>query len=75
MQKNLLQDYFLGNKERSNSSLLPSLTVGPSLYYISKGTGQECSEKWQFMLTFSTIYADVGQGEWVGQKKSENMLT
>ena len=45
---------------------------GPSLYYVSKGTGWVGSEKWQFLLMFSTIYADVG---WVGQKKSRNVLT
>ena len=32
-------------------------------YYVSKGTGWVGSEKWQFLLMFSTIYADVG---WVG---------
>ena len=36
---------------------------GPSLYYVSKGTGWVGSEKWQFLMMFSTIYADVG---WVG---------
>ena len=36
---------------------------GPSLYYVSKETGWVGSEKWQFLLTFSTIYADAG---WVG---------
>ena len=36
--------------------------IGPSLYYISKGTGWVGLEKWQFLLTFSTIYADVGMG-------------
>ena len=30
------------------------------------------SEKCKFLLTFNTIYADVG---WVGQKKSKNGLT
>jgi hypothetical protein len=30
------------------------------------------SEKWQFLLTFRTIYADEGC---VGQKKLKNMLT
>ena len=30
------------------------------------------SEKLQFLLTFSTIYADVG---WMGQKKFKNGLT
>ena len=43
---------------------------GPSLYYVSKGTGWVGSEKWHFLLTFSTIYADVG---WVGE--SEKVLT
>ena len=32
---------------------------GPSLYYVSKVTGWVGSEKWQFLLTLSTIYADV----------------
>ena len=32
----------------------------PSLYYVSKVTWWVGSEKWQFLLTFSTIYADVG---------------
>ena len=36
---------------------------GPTLYYFSKGTGWVESEKWQFLLTFSTNYAD---GGWVG---------
>ena len=31
--------------------------------------------KWQFLLTFSTIYANVWLGRWVGQKKSKNVLT
>ena len=42
---------------------------GPSLYYVSKGWMR--SKNWQFLLTFSTIYADVG---WVGQKRSKNVL-
>ena len=29
-------------------------------------------KKWLFLLTFSTIYADIG---WVGQKKSKYLLT
>jgi hypothetical protein len=29
--------------------------------------------KWQFLLIYSTIYADVGG--WVGLKKPKNMLT
>ena len=36
------------------------------LYYVSKGTGSVGSEKWQFSLTFSNIYADV---EWVGESE------
>ena len=32
----------------------------PSLYYVSKGTGWVGSEKLQFLITFSTIYAEVG---------------
>ena len=59
----ILPYYFLGDKERSNSFLLPSMSVGPSLYYVNKETWWVGSEKWQFLLTFSTIYADVG---WVG---------
>ena len=39
--------------------------MGPSLYYVSKGTGWEGSEKCQSLLTFSTIYGDLGR---VGQK-------
>ena len=39
------------------------ISTGPSLYYVSKMTGLVGSEKWQFLLKFSTIYADVG---WVG---------
>ena len=46
--------------------------MGPSLYYVSKGTGWVGSENWQLLLIFSTIfissttiYADVG-----GSKKS-----
>ena len=35
-------------------------TIPISLYYVSKGTGWVESEKWQFLLTVSTIYADVG---------------
>ena len=34
---------------------------GPFLYYVSKRTEWVGSEKWQFLLTFSTIYAEV---EW-----------
>ena len=45
---------------------------GPSLHYVGKRTGWVRSEKWQYLLTFSTIYADVG---WVGQKKFKNLLT
>lgn len=48
------------------------LSTGPSLHYVSKGTGWMGSEKWQFLLTFFTIYADV---EWLGKKKSKNVLT
>ena len=36
------------------------LTRGPSLCYVSKWTGWVGSERWQFLLTFSSIYADVG---------------
>ena len=32
---------------------------GPLLYYVSKGTGWVGSEKRQFLLMFSTFYADV----------------
>ena len=39
------------------------LDKGPSLYYVSKGTELVGSEKCQFLLTFITIYANVG---WVG---------
>jgi hypothetical protein len=42
--------------------------MGPSLHYVSKGTGWVGSEKWQLLLTFSTIYADVEYsrvGGWV----------
>ena len=39
------------------------IAMGPSLYYVSKGTGWVGSEKWQFLLTFSTIDAEV---EWMG---------
>ena len=35
-------------------------SMGASLSYVSKGTGWVGSEKWQFLLTISTIYADVG---------------
>ena len=45
---------------------------GPSLYYVSKGTGWAGSEKWQIFLTFSAILADV---ELVGMTKSKNVLT
>ena len=38
----------------------------PSLYYVSKGTGWVRSEKRQFLLKFSTIYADIG---WVGRSE------
>ena len=41
----------------------PTMTKGPFLFYGSKGTGWVGSEKWHFLLTFSTIYADVG---WLG---------
>ena len=37
------------------------------------GLGQK---KWQFLLTVSPIYADVGWVDgWVGQKKSKKMMT
>ena len=41
--------------------------MGPSLYYVSKGTGWVWigSEKWKFLLTFNTIYVDV---EWVRKR-------
>ena len=37
------------------------LGKGPSLYYVSKGAGWVGSEKWQFLLMFSTIYANVSR--------------
>ena len=51
-----------------NHVILPRLLKyqGPSLYYVSKETGQVGLERWQFLLTINTIYAYVG---WVGQKK------
>ena len=42
------------------------LVGGPSLYYVSKGTGWVGSEKWQFLMRFSTIYAGVG---WLGESE------
>ena len=56
------------------SSYKTSIARGPSLYYVSKETGWVRSEKWQFLLTFSTIYADEG---WVDGRvrKSKNLLT
>ena len=41
--------------------------MGPSLYYVSKGTGWLRSEKWHFLLTFSTIM--LTKGKWVDKKK------
>ena len=49
--------YVRGIEERKKAG------KGPSLYYVSKETGWVGSEKLQFLLMFSTIYADVG---WVG---------
>ena len=47
----------------ANVPLAPLISVGPdkgpSLYYVSKGTGWVGSEKCQFLLTFSFIYADL----------------
>ena len=37
------------------------LVKRPSLYYVNKETEWVGSEKWQFFLIFSTIYADVGE--------------
>ena len=34
--------------------------MGPSLYYVSKGTGWVKSENKQFLLLFSVIYAEEG---------------
>ena len=44
------------------------------MYYGSKETGWVGSEKLQFMLTISTIYADIG---WFGEDKkiAKNVLT
>ena len=62
------------NPERHFESYHSSLLVD-DLYY---GTiqvlrqqrgGWVGSEKWQFLLIYSTIYADIG--EWVGLKKPE----
>ena len=64
---------YLHNNNKKNiwRLVLPALTtvvknsllyVGPSLYYVSKGTGWVGSENWQFLLMLSTIYANV---EWV----------
>ena len=36
------------------------LYKGPSLYYVRKETWWVGSEKWQFLLIISTIYADIG---------------
>ena len=38
-------------------------TSEPSIHYVDKGTGWVGSENWYFLLTFSTISADIG---WVG---------
>ena len=43
-------------------------------YYVSKWTVLVGSEKWQFLLTISTIFI-LTQGGWLGQKKSQNVLT
>ena len=47
----------------ANVPLAPLISAGPdkgtSLYDISKETGWVGSEKWQFLLTFSFIYADL----------------
>ena len=40
----------------------------PSLYYDSKETGWVRSEKWQFLLTFSTVYADEGWVSFLSMK-------
>ena len=49
-----------------------NIDMGPSLYYVSKGTEWVGSEKWLCLLMLSTIYAGLG---WVGQLKSINVLT
>ena len=41
------------------------MTKGPFKYYISKEVGGV--KKWQFLLIYNTIYADIGR--WVGLKK------
>ena len=48
-----------------NTQNVMKVAKGPFLYYVSKGTGWVETEKWQFLLMFTTIYADVG---WVGLK-------
>ena len=61
--ENLAKDH--ENREEKWKSGIPTQGMGPSLYYVSKGTGWVGLEKWQFLLMFSTIYDDIG---WVGQK-------
>ena len=64
----------LSGNAQDNSLVQINFHLGPSLYYVSKETWWVGSEKLQFLLTFSTIYADEGWMAWVGQKKSKNVL-
>ena len=71
--RELRAPYFSSSEVRSPA--ISQAYKGPSLYYVRKGTGWVESEKWQFLLTFSTNYAGVG---WVGGsekvKKCANVI-
>ena len=43
---------------------------GPFKYYVSKEVGGSGVRKWQFLLIYSTIYADIGG--WVGLKSQKH---
>ena len=58
----LFCDYF---RQHTYIKMHPLLAKGPFMYYVSKEGGGV--RKWQFLLIYSTIYADVGG--WVGLKK------
>ena len=53
------------SKKRRKKRKAFDLPRGPSMYYVSKEVGGGWSEKLQFFLIFSTIYADVDDGGWV----------
>ena len=49
-----------------NTTFPPLDSLGTIPILVSKGTGWVGSEKWQFLMRFSTIYAGVG---WLGESE------